>query len=79
MTVKSIACVDLRVVTITNYGISVDCSIVRLLYAGIRKIDNIVKCKRRKLTIGSGASACWHITQGTPVSRDVAIDPAHLM
>jgi len=39
----------------------------------------MLMAKRRKLTIGSGASACWHITQGTPVSRDVAIDAAHLM
>lgn len=28
---------------------------------------------RAKLTIGLGASLCWHITQGTPVSNEVAI------
>lgn len=32
-----------------------------------------------KLTMGSGAFACWHITQGTPVSKDVAMDAAHLI
>ena len=31
-----------------------------------------------ELTMGSGASACWHITQGTPVLSDVAIAAAHL-
>jgi len=35
--------------------------------------------KRKKHTIGSGAFACWHIIQGTPVSRDVAIDAAQSM
>uniref|UniRef100_A0A2P2PQZ3 Beta-galactosidase n=1 Tax=Rhizophora mucronata TaxID=61149 RepID=A0A2P2PQZ3_RHIMU len=29
--------------------------------------------------MGSGASACWHITQGTPVSRDTAISAAQLI
>jgi hypothetical protein len=53
-----------------------------------KKNDNRVKhklhkttqiTKRIKHTIGSGAFACWHITQGTPVSRDVAIDAAQFM
>lgn len=32
-----------------------------------------------KITIGSGASGCWHITQGTPVSKDVAMLAAQFM
>jgi len=29
------------------------------------------------LTIGSGASSCAHITQGTEVLRETAVDAAH--
>lgn len=32
-----------------------------------------------ELTIGLGASFCWHITQGTPVSNEVAIVAAQFM
>lgn len=32
--------------------------------------------RKIELTSGSGVSACWHITHGTPVSRDVAIAAA---
>lgn len=31
------------------------------------------------LTTEEGASACWHMTQGTPVSKDTAMFAAQLM
>ena len=34
---------------------------------------------RGSRTRGSGASVCWHMTQGTPVSSETAIPAAHRM
>lgn len=33
----------------------------------------------RKLTMGSGASPCWHMFQGTPVSSERAIEADHFI
>lgn len=39
----------------------------------------VVRKRGEIYTMESGASDCWHMLQGTPVSRDVAIDAAQLM